>query len=81
MELTPSVSRSSLYIDDITDNGILNIGRGRLIPTTPWEGVWKGIAEWFGVESQNMGSVLPNLSNFASNIFDAADLFQSNLFR
>ena len=49
------------YPDDLTGQGSLNIGRGRLIPTTPWEGVWNGMAEWFGVTSQNMASVLPNL--------------------
>jgi len=64
------------YPDDLTEDGILNIGRGRLIPTTSWEGVWKGIAEWFGVETQDMDKVLPNLQNFATNIFNAADLFE-----
>eukprot|EP00804_Cyclotella_cryptica_P011133 CCRYP_019057-RA/>CCRYP_019057-RA protein AED:0.48 eAED:0.49 QI:0/-1/0/1/-1/1/1/0/207 len=63
------------YPDDISEDGILNIGRGRLVPTTPWEGLWSGIAEWFGVSSQKMASVLPNLGNFDLNIFGAADLF------
>ena len=48
------------YPDDLTDNGKLNIGRGRLIPTTPWEGVWNGLAEWFGVNATNRNSILPN---------------------
>jgi hypothetical protein len=39
---------------------MLNIGRGRLIPTTPWEGVWNGLAEWFGVNAANRNSILPN---------------------
>lgn len=63
------------FPDDLTDQGNLNIGRGRLIPTTPWEGVWNGMAEWFGVTSQNIEAVLPNLQNFESNIFSKADLF------
>jgi len=33
------------FPSDLTDDGPLNIGRGRLIPTTPWEAVWKPIAE------------------------------------
>jgi uncharacterized protein (DUF1501 family) len=48
------------YPDDLTDDGKLNIGRGRLIPTTPWEGVWNGLAEWFGVNAANRNSILPN---------------------
>jgi uncharacterized protein (DUF1501 family) len=70
------------YPDDLTEEGILNIGRGRLIPTTPWEGMWAGLAEWFGVTSQNIVStVLPNVGNFQTNIFSETDLFDStNLF-
>jgi cullin-associated NEDD8-dissociated protein 1 len=64
------------YPDDLTENGILSIGRGRLIPTTPWEGMWAGLAEWFGITRQNIVSVLPNLGNFKSNIFSAADMFE-----
>jgi cullin-associated NEDD8-dissociated protein 1 len=65
------------FPDDLTENGILNVGRGRLIPSTPWEGMWAGLAEWFGVASENIGSVLPNIGNFQRNIFKAADLFDS----
>jgi len=63
------------YPDDVSDEGALNIGRGRLIPTTPWEGMWKGVAEWFGVESENIDTVLPNLPAFTENIFGSAELF------
>jgi cullin-associated NEDD8-dissociated protein 1 len=64
------------FPDDLTDNGNLNIGRGRLIPSTSWEGLWNGLGEWFGVSSQNVASVLPNLPNFATNVFSATDLFE-----
>ena len=64
------------YPDDLTDEGPLNIGRGRLIPTTPWEGVWKGVAEWFGVEDKNMATVLPNLGNFRENIYGKNELYK-----
>jgi len=37
---------------------------GRLIPTTPWESVWYGLAEWFGVPTSAMAEVLPNVHNF-----------------
>jgi len=37
---------------------------GRIIPTTPWEAVWYGLAEWFGVDATSMAEVLPNYANF-----------------
>jgi uncharacterized protein (DUF1501 family) len=47
-----------------------------LIPTTPWEGVWNGLAEWFGVTSDNMSKVIPNKANFGGvNIFSKAVMF------
>lgn len=65
------------FPDDLTENGILNIGRGRLIPTTPWEGMWNGVAEWFGVAADRIvSSVLPNIGNFQSNIYSASDMFE-----
>jgi cullin-associated NEDD8-dissociated protein 1 len=42
----------------------LNIGRGRILPTLSWEGVWQGVLQWFGVAEESMSTVLPNLPNF-----------------
>jgi uncharacterized protein (DUF1501 family) len=52
------------YPDDLTANGPLNIGRGRLIPTTSWEAVWNGIVSWFGVSADGVTKVLPNIGKF-----------------
>ena len=55
---------------------ILDVGRGRLIPTTPWEAMWKALAQWMGVESAQMGAVLPNIQNFPPHmLFNASDVF------
>lgn len=35
------------YPDDLSDDGARNIGRGRLIPTSPWESVWNAVARWY----------------------------------
>ena len=57
-------------------HGELNIGRGRLIPTTSWEAVWHGVAQWVGVAPSRIASVLPHASNFASGqLFTEAQLF------
>jgi len=46
---------------------------GRLIPTTPWESVWFGLAEWFGADQASMAEVLPNYANFNfSSMFRAS---------
>eukprot|EP00970_Alexandrium_tamarense_P007457 scaffold1373_cov288-Alexandrium_tamarense.AAC.2 len=64
------------YPSDLTEDGPLRTERGSLIPTTPWEGLWNGLAEWFGVTSENIASLLPNLANFDHNIFNASDMFE-----
>ena len=35
-----------------------------ILPTTPWEAVWYGLAQWFGVNESYMAEVLPNFANF-----------------
>jgi len=57
----------------------LNVGRGRLIPTTPWEAVWLPVAEWWGVDVANAtvrNKVLPHAKNFPSQLFTRQQLFR-----
>ena len=64
------------FPEDLTDEGPLNIGRGRVIPTTSWEALWQGIASWWGVSEGEMDRVLPNRRNFpASELFTREQLF------
>ena len=59
------------YPNDLTADGPLNVGRGRL-PTTPWEGVWRPLAQWFGVDEPDaLRRVLPNLG-----LFDAEHMIE-----
>ena len=63
------------YPTTIIDDTYLNIGRGRLIPTTPYEAEWQAIAQWFGIDTdEQLDDVLPNLANF-----DDADLLTTEL--
>ena len=39
-------------------------GRGVFIPTMPWEGMWFGMAQWFGVSEDRLADVVPNAANF-----------------
>lgn len=58
----------------------LEVGRGRgvLIPSVPWEGMWWGVAQWFGVSPEQMAHVLPNAENFVegSTLFTKEQLFR-----
>lgn len=69
------------YPDDLTSNGKQNIGRGRLIPTTPWDACFQGIADWLGIPMSHMNDVLPNREMFtttdASQMFTANDMFET----
>ncbi len=43
----------------------INLGRGRLIPTTSVDQYFSELATWFGVPSGQLTDVLPNLENFS----------------
>jgi len=66
------------YPDDLTDAGPLGLGRGRLIPTTPWDAVFQGIAGWLSITGADLDYVCPNRYRFAPSVlFTANDLFMS----
>ncbi len=44
--------------------------RGRLIPTTPVEKYAQALGSWFGLDSGELASVLPNLSRFDNTALD-----------
>jgi hypothetical protein len=54
------------------------IGRGRFVPTTPWEAVWNGVGQWLGVHGgADLDWALPNRHNFneCEDLFTDKDLF------
>jgi len=68
---------------DLSPESEVNIGRGRILPTRSWESLWHGVAEWFGVGSANMATVLPNMDNFKppkhgkNLLFSKSELFKN----
>ena len=40
---------------------------GRMIPTTPWDSPFHGIASWLGINESSMDEVCPNLHKFKSS--------------
>jgi len=68
------------YPDNLTDDGGRMLGRGRAIPTTGWEVVFKSTAEWFGCDAEDMPEILPNMGSFtrADYWIPTADVFHMN---
>ncbi|MGB7329474.1 MAG: DUF1501 domain-containing protein, partial [Rubripirellula sp.] len=56
---------TSLLTPTINGDNI-NLGRGRLIPTTSVDQYCSEMAKWFGVSPSNFPDIFPNLSNFNS---------------
>ena len=49
---------------------------GRIVPTTPWDTVFGGIATWLGIKENDLDKVCPNLHNFDSSyLIDPEEMF------
>ena len=56
----------------------VNVGRGRFIPTTPWESVWNAVGEWLELGPDELHDVLPHKRNFPpGSIFRKDQLFET----
>ena len=65
------------YPTDLSSGSPLNIGRGRFIPTTPFDAVWYGVSKWLGVDTdEGLDKVLPNKNSFLGKLFDESDLYE-----
>jgi uncharacterized protein (DUF1501 family) len=45
----------------------VNIGRGRILPKFPYEAVWGGLADWWGIPEAERHAILPHMANFNSS--------------
>jgi len=65
------------YPEHLTEGSPNRLGRGRMVPTTSWDMVWNGIAEWFGVTGEDLNEVCPNRDSFSVNdLFTATELYK-----
>ena len=63
------------YPSDLTRKSDYMVGRGRPIPTTSYDAVLQGVAQWYGVTDPDaLDRVLPQRHNF-DRMFTAEDLF------
>jgi hypothetical protein len=59
----------------MTNEGDL-VFNGVVIPTKPWEAVWNGVAQWFGIETDDdLRTILPNRDTFLNDLWTESDLF------
>jgi len=66
---------------DLTLNGInAYTEKGRIIPTTSIEQMLAPALKWFGVDNTLMATILPNLSNFRTNVNDVESSFLQGIF-
>jgi uncharacterized protein (DUF1501 family)/uncharacterized protein (DUF1800 family) len=73
------------YPDNITADSPLNLGRGRIMPTTSWDSIWNSVSEWMGAETEEeLDYCLPNRKATAGSaediftgIFKKDDLFST----
>jgi len=66
------------YPTDLTVDGPVNIGRGRLIPTTSWESIWSSVVEWMGLETTaELDYCLPNREKTGSKLYAKDEVFWS----
>ena len=73
-----------LYPHDFVESSLnpIALSRGRMIPEHPWDAMWYGTAEWFGinVEGDEIDKVLPMNKNFPSEkLYGEAELYKAVL--
>lgn len=63
-----AVRGNRIYGDypDLYEDNPLDVGRGRLIPTTSVDSYFAELALWFGVPRSDLATVLPNIGTFFS---------------
>ena len=50
--------------------------RGVVLPTTPFESIWNGIAQWFGItNNSDLDEVLPNRATFGDALYSAETMY------
>jgi uncharacterized protein (DUF1501 family)/uncharacterized protein (DUF1800 family) len=62
-------------------DGHLDAGRGRMVPTTPWDSVWHGISQWMGInDEETLQKVIPGRQSEIQNneYFNEDDLFKND---
>ena len=67
------------YPLDITEDGPVNVGRGRIMPTSSWETILNSVAEWMGINGeQELNKCMPNRLKTGTRLYKKEEVFKSN---
>jgi uncharacterized protein (DUF1501 family)/uncharacterized protein (DUF1800 family) len=67
------------YPDDLSSSNPLDTGRGRLIPTMPFDAPWNAVSQWLGIDDESsLDRVLPNRMSFDGMLLSKADIFNDD---
>jgi uncharacterized protein (DUF1501 family)/uncharacterized protein (DUF1800 family) len=67
------------YPDDLSDDSPFIFEPGIVIPDTPWDALWNGVAQWFGITtSDDLDEILPNRKTFGNKLFNQNDLYKTS---
>jgi uncharacterized protein (DUF1501 family) len=68
------------YPSDITENSVVNVGRGRLMPTSSWESMLNGVAQWMGLETElELNECMPNRQDTGARLYMKEELYKSGI--
>lgn len=66
------------YPQDITEDGPVNIGRGRLMPTSSLETMVNSVAGWMGLDSETeLNRCMPNRLNTGARLYSKEEVFKT----
>jgi len=66
------------YPDGLTvDTFNKMMDRGRLIPEFPWESIWLGVGQHFGLSNAELQRIMPQLKNFPEEVLLSEDQLYS----
>ncbi len=63
-----------MNVSQLTTFNLYYLGRGRLIPTTPYESAWNAVVQWLGINDEStIDDILPNRKSFPSDTMLSKD--------
>jgi hypothetical protein len=67
------------YPDDLSSSNPLDTGRGRLIPTMPFDAPWNAVSQWLGIDDESsLNRVLPNRMSFDGMLLSKGNIFNDD---
>lgn len=67
------------FPNDLTSSSPLDTGRGRFIPTMPFDSPWNAVSQWLGIDDESsLNRVLPNRKSFDGMLLSKLNVFRDD---